>query len=386
MKAMDRSPCAHRKASPAIAGSAGWQTVLLGLLLLACRARAGWTSMYIFGDSLSAVAGGGTQYPPPPGASAANYWNGRFSNGQVWVEYLAAEQGIPFNTNNDFSNFGDASDEAYQNITAGNYYPPPDVATSLCVYWTACSDCFLLAYFDATNSWTNDINLVMESVSASVEALYSQGTRTLLLPNSVDVSRVPFFNYALGALSGNTNDIPALLAAIQVGVPQYNAALASTIATLRSNCPNLTIYAPDFYTQFNFVLNHPASYGLTVTAVDALEDTNLTDKSFAGPGANYLFWDYLHPTTKVHAFVADYAQQAIAPLLINRLARAGASNRLDLANLPLGRTGSLQSSTNLAQTNWTTRATVAVTNLNQTVFIPTNGLGNPIFFRLNFPP
>ena len=383
---MDRSQLAHRRGLTAASVSAPWLAAVFVALLLACPARAAWTSMYIFGDSLSAVAGGGTQYPPPPGASAANYWNGRFSNGQVWVEYLAAEQGIPFNTNNDFSDFGDTSDEAYQNITAGNYYPPPDVATSLYVYWTACSDCFALAFFDGTNSWTNDINLVMESVGESVEALYSQGTRTLLLPNSVDVSSVPFFNFALGTLSGNTNDIPALLAAIHASVPLYNTALASTIATLRSNCPDLTIYAPDFYTQFNFVLNHPAAYGLTVTTVDALEDTNLTDKSFTGPGANYLFWDYLHPTTKVHAFVADYAQQAIAPLLINQLTRAGASNRLDLANLPLGRTGSLQSITNLAQTNWTTRAPVTVSNLNQTVFIPTNGLGNPVFFRLNFPP
>ena len=81
--------------------------------------------------------------------------------------------------------------------------------------------------------------------------------------------------------------------------------LATAIGQLRAQYPDLTIYAPDFYTQFNFFLSHPEIYGITTTGIDALEDPALTDKSFNGPGANYLFWDYLHPTTKVHAVYGD---------------------------------------------------------------------------------
>jgi phospholipase/lecithinase/hemolysin len=359
--------------------------VVISVLSLAFPARAAFSSMYIFGDSLSAVSGGGRQYPPPPGSSTANYWNGRFSNGQVWVEYLAALQGITFNTNNDFSNFGDDSGEVYQNIVAGNYYPPPDIATSLYVYWSACSDCFVLALFTGTNSWANDIAIEMTNVTASIGVLYNQGMRSLVLPNSVDVSLVPFFTHTLGLLLP-TNQIPALLAATHTNVIQYNMVLASNINTLRAQYPKLTIYAPDFFTEFNTIITHPATYGFTQTNIDVLEDPNLADKSFNGAGTNYFFWDYLHPTTKLHAFVANFVQQSMTPMMIRRLASEGAGNRLELGNLPLGRTGKLEICTDPGLTNWRTHSSILVTNVTQTLVVPTNGLGSRCFFRLNFSP
>jgi len=345
--------------------------------------------MYVFGDSLSAVSGGGTQYPPPPGTSVDNYWNGRFSNGRVWVEYLAGLQGISLNTNNDFACFGDGSPSIYRTLVMGNYYPPPDLATSLCIFWPACSDCFALVLFAGTNSWSPYFPEMVTNVTASVGLLYSQGMRTVLIPNSVDVSLVPFFTYTLDALGIGAvapNGISSL-AAIRTGVIQYNAALATAIGQLRAQYPDLTIYAPDFFTQFNFFLSHAGIYGITTTSIDALEDQALTDKSFTGPGADYVFWDYLHPTTKVHQYMATVAQQAMSSLMIGRLSLQDASYRLDLANLPIGRTGTVESTSNLVpQTTWTPCASILVTNTTQTVLISTNGLGSRCFFRLNFPP
>jgi phospholipase/lecithinase/hemolysin len=361
---------------------------LLAARTLTLQARAGFSSMYVFGDSLSAVSGGGTQYPPPPGISADNYWNGRFSNGQVWVEYLAALQGITFNTNNDYSNFGDATSEVYYNMIYGNYYPPPDLATSLCVYWSACSDCFMLALFVGTNSWAADIPDAMSDLNASVGLLYTQGMRTLLLPNSVDISLTPFFTHTMSELGVfPTNGLQSLLASLQTNVIQYNADLAAAIGQMRAQYPGLTIYAADFYTEFNSFISQAGAYGVTTTNIDALEDPALEDKSFNGPGANYLFWDYLHPTTKVHSFVANYAQQLITPARIRRFSSQGANIELDLENLPIGRVGALESKTNLmTQPNWTAHASILVTNSTQTVFVSTNGLGGGRFFRLNFPP
>src|ERR1017187_6221066 len=101
---------------------------LTAVRLLTLQTGAAFSSMYVFGDSLSAVSGGGTQYPPPPGASGDNYWNGRFSNGRVWVEYLAGLQGISLNTNNDFACFGGGSGSIQKTLVAGNFYPPPNFA------------------------------------------------------------------------------------------------------------------------------------------------------------------------------------------------------------------------------------------------------------------
>lgn len=367
---------------------------LLWLLLWAPNGLAGYTSIYVFGDSLSATAGSDMlPYPFSPGVTGANYWDGRFSNGQVWVEYLAALQGVPFDTNNNYSYFGGASPLAYNNIVAGNYFPPADAATSLYIIWSACSDCFVLSLFDFTNSWTVpmlggvDIAYAMESVSNSVTALYGQGVRTLILPNSVDVTKVPFFVYgATNLLTSDTTLLAQVITNIQAQIPIYNAALAATVTQLRSQYPDLTLYAPDFYGQFNFIYSHPDIYGVTNVAIDALEDPAVIDKSFTGPGANHMFWDYLHPTTMVHAAVANYVQQIISPMRINAFERQGSSLRFDLTNLPLGRTGLLESTTNILSPGaWTTCAPVVVTGTTQTVFISTNGMGTSCFYRLDFP-
>ena len=305
------------------------------------EAGAGFSSMYVFGDSLSAVSGGGTQYPPPPGASADNYWNGRFSNGRVWIEYLADLEGIRFDANNDFCLFGGVSYEVYETIVYGNYYPPADIATSLYVMWSACSDCLELGPTAPAATISN----VMSQVTLAVGLLYGQGMRTLLLPNSVDITLTPFYNFTMPALGIYTGNLPTMLAGVRATVTDYNAALAATISQLRAQYPNLTIYAPDFYSQFNYGLSNPEIYGPLKPGLDALEDPALTDKSFDGPGANYVFWDYLHPTTKVHAFMASFAAQALAGPMFQQISLQGGSLRLELANLPVGRTGTLESRT-----------------------------------------
>ena len=275
---------------------------LIAVRLLTLQAWAGFSSVFVFGDSLSAISGGGTQYPPPPGTSVDNYWNGRFSNGRAWVEYLADLQGITLNTNNDFSWFGGGSGSIQKTLVSGNFYPPPDFAKALCIFWPACSDCFALTLLAGTNSWSPTLADFGSYETATVGLLYTQGMRTVLIPNAVDISVVPFFTHTLETLGIGTiaaNGIPSL-ATIHTNVIQYNAALATAIGQMRAQYPDLTIYAPDFFTQFNFFLSHPEIYGITTTSIDALEDQGLTDKSFNGPGANYVFWDYLHPTTKVH--------------------------------------------------------------------------------------
>jgi thermolabile hemolysin len=345
--------------------------------------------MYVFGDSLSALSGGGTQHPPPPGASVDNYWNGRYSNGRVWVEYLADRLGISFNTNTDFARFGNGSPSVYRTLIYGNFYPPPDLGTSLCVYWPACSDCFALAIYGGTNDWSSTFPEFVSTLTNTIGLLYSEGMRTVLIPNSVDVSLVPFFTHTLASLGAGAiapNGVPSQ-AAIHAGVIQYNAVLATAIGQMRAQYPSLEIYAPDFYTQFSYGLSHPDLYGLTKVNIDALEDPALTDKSFDGPGADYVFWDYLHPTTKVHSFMAAFAAQAFAGPMFQQLSVQGGSLRLDLADLPMGRTGTLETKTDLVtQTAWTTWGSFSVTNSSQTVFVATGGLGNRRFFRLSFPP
>lgn len=166
----------------------------------------------------------------------------------------------------------------------GNYYPPADISTSLYVFWSGSSDCFLMTFQYGTNAWTEGISNAMVNVSAVVDVLYSQGVRTLILPNSVDISKVPFFHYTANTLGADTNEVALDLVNIRAQVPVFNAALAATVDQLRAKYPALALYAPDFYSQFNFLFTHPAQYGVTKTDIDALEDPSLAGKSFNGPG------------------------------------------------------------------------------------------------------
>ena len=74
-----------------------------------------------------------------------------------------------------------------------------------------------------------------------------------------------------------------------------------------------------------------------------------------GPGTNYIWWDDEDPTAKVHEVMADVAQQLISPVRITNLTLLNGSNRLDVANMPIGLNGFVDGSTNLVLANWTTQ-------------------------------
>ena len=143
--------------------------------------------------------------------------------------------------------------------------------------------------------------------------------------------------------------------------------------------PGLRLYPLDANTLFARLISSPATFGITVTTNGALEDPNLTDKSFTGPGANYLFWDTLHPTTKVHALIATLAYQGVGVQL--NLARNGTNFNLTVLNLEPGLPYYIQSSTNLSL--WSDTQTLTAASTNATVVV-TNGPGTKTFYRVRY--
>ena len=74
-----------------------------------------------------------------------------------------------------------------------------------------------------------------------------------------------------------------------------------------------------------------ALYGFTVTTNGALEDPHLADKSFNGPGADYVFWDDVHPTTKFHALMSATAYACVGVEM--NLTRNGSNLNLNVSHL-----------------------------------------------------
>ena len=110
-------------------------------------------------------------------------------------------------------------------------------------------------------------------------------------------------------------------------------------------------------------------------------DPALADKSLNGPGANYIFWDYLDPTARTHVVLAEVTQQLLSPVRISGLSAVNGGNNLEIANIPIGRNGLVERSSNLL--TWTLSQSFNSTNAAQTIFVPAT---DPFaFYRLRFP-
>ena len=351
---------------------------MVGVLLfgpVVFPAQAAFTSLYIFGDTVSTTTDG-------PGD--ASYYLKSYSNGRVWVEVLAQQQGLTYYSNKNLSYYDHNSADL---VTEVNSFSTPTNATNaLFVVWVNDADFVadILNYSPYTSNniaaWNNAINQTLANHFKVITNLYfAKSVRTLIMPNAVDITKVP----------GYVNLTSAEKNFIRQRVIAFNAAFTNTLNRARTNCPAIKIYVPDVFALLDNVLAHPANYGLINAldsngqSIDALADPALSNKALNGPGTNYIFWDTLDPTAKFHSVMADITQQLISPVRISQLTAFNGSNRLDMANVPIGQNGLVIGRTNLVLGNWTTNPTFVSSNTTQTVFVTNSG---PMqFYRLKFP-
>ena len=343
---------------------------------VALTANADYTSLRVYGDSLSC-----TTNNPSAGPS---YYGQRYSNGRVWVEVLAQLQGLTFSNSLNNSYYGNYSTNILNTVKAAA--APQDSNTTLVVVWANNADLFDLAQYTTTTltTWTNTIKQSQTNHYSIITNLYAKGIRTLVMPNVVDLSTIPQCNHSSG---GYTNTIHQKCLA-------YNAAFTNTLNRAKADCPGLVIYSPDFYTLLTNLFAYPSDYGVTnalfnyggiIASVDAINGLGGSPLVTSNPGTNYIFWDPFNPSAKVHNWMASLAQQLISPVNIGQIVPFNGSNRLDIVNVPVGLTNGclVLGRTNLTAGNWTTNLVFTSTNISQSVFVP--GSGPQWFYRLSFP-
>ena len=150
-------------------------------------AQAAFTSLYVFGDGVCTTTNG-------PGGSY--YYGKRYCNGQVWVEVLAQRQGLTYESNKNWSYYGHYTSQLVTNV---NNFAAPDASNALFVVWCADADFVWNVQNYGTNmtQWTNAINQSLTNHFKAITNLYhAKGARTLIMPNAVDLTKVPFYlNY-----------------------------------------------------------------------------------------------------------------------------------------------------------------------------------------------
>ena len=329
----------------------------------ALTAAPAFNAIYAFGDSLTDTG----NVPAEP----VLHYQGRWSNGPLWVEYLSSRLGLSYNPSNNFARSGAQADDAFVQVT--NFMPNVDVSSALFVVWAGGND-FLQEYdtywFDDA-AWNQHIAYAVSNLSNAVVNLQSKGARFVLVPNTVDVTKIPLINYLPGLL----------LDYLQGKVTKFNRDLETALSALQRNFPSLTVYRFDVFANVNALLKNASTYGFTETTKDAFSDVSLLDKRLDGPGARYVFWDPIHPSTKTHAIAADWFQSVVAPMTPRLTFKPGPTKlQLSLGQVHVTQSYTLQQSTNL--TTWSDLQTYLCVATNQLVEV-TNA-SPKVFFRLKW--
>jgi phospholipase/lecithinase/hemolysin len=357
--------------------------LLLALLLVmlpVSRAIAAYSSLYVFGDGVCATNDPTAEIDPL-------YYGKRNCNGRVWVEVLWQWQGLAFDDAKNKSKFGHTSDEVVAETTNLTW---ADAATALFVIW--CNDADLVEYTqdhpppkhgytsaDISN-WTIFIDAAVSRHVEAVTNLYNKGARAVVMPSAANIMAVPAYNdFDLGDKTF-----------VRDRVMQFNVAFETAMADLAADIdmPGLTIYRPDTFTFFEQVLANPGNYGLVnpYPLNSARWDLPNPNKQY-GPGINYVFWDDFHPTAAFQMHLAAFFQQIISPPKVNSITLSGGNVHLQVANIPMGRAGSVQGSANLLPP-WQPDAAILepfVVGGNTPKTISFAASGPKRFYRVGFP-
>jgi len=291
--------------------------LLAALAPSALAAQGPFSSLTFFGDSYSDTGNaflltGGTQPPSPP------YALGRFSNGPVYVDYLAARLGRP----------GDAAPAFVTRAARGNYAVaaartqdipglPIGTQTQVGAYLTR-PGAAPGARTDPTGLYTlfaggNDLrdagtlsDATARQVAATAAASRVVEQAGLLAASGAGTVMV----FSLGGLGAAPEAlaIPGRPSVLDALTGTFNRTLAEGVAGLQLALPGTTFLNFRLDNLFANVLRDARTggrrYGLTNGTTPCLSP-------FAPPGAPScdvsLFADDLHPTTRAHQLVADAA-------------------------------------------------------------------------------
>jgi len=256
-----------------------------------------FSRIVVFGDSLSDTGNfyhltGGLEPPPP-------YAGGRFSNGPLWIEYLAAALGMQLNQEDNYAVAGATTGHANSNDgLAGLEFPglqdqlaeflqshqaggaDPD---ALYVVWAGAND-----FFVTLAGGGSPVDLISHGVANTgfaVQQLRSAGAQQILVLNVPDLGLTPY-----GLASGMGPEITRLAAT-------YNQVLETTLQALAdAGIPTIRV---DAFATLQAMVDFPVEFGFT----------NVTEPFLlvGGDPAEFVFWDAVHPTTRGHQVLADEA-------------------------------------------------------------------------------
>ncbi len=280
----------------------------------------------VFGESTSdtgnvfdlyqeAIDGGATELEGIP-PNAPGYFQGRLSNGPVWVERLAdlLQLPTPLPSRLGGSNYAYAGAKTgfgtnpRVNLLTGAPLPGPEVprigsqidafladnpqgfnADQLVVIWGGAND--LRDIQDPA-----EVLQIVGNLENHIRTAAANGAEHILVPDQLNAAAAPFFAAA-------PLELREQIAQVVVLLNLFIQAMVNDV----SNDPTVdaTIYKLNTYIVGQVVLAIPDFYGFTDTTrpgvlVDPTSDT-------------FVFWDTIHPSRRAHTIIGNVAAKLVAP-------------------------------------------------------------------------
>lgn len=318
------------------------RTTFLGALTLmfaSLQTQAAFSSLYVFGDSLSdngnvfAALGGQTTNPPFTDLIPSKAYASRtFSNGPVWVNLVddvlvggtvmpsllggtnfafgGARTGVLTGVSTDIIPTLQQQADAAVSVSGGNL--PTD---ALYVVWGGANDVRAAVEFGQNpQAALQVIADGVENLGEIIDTLAQHGAQKFLVPNVANLGLTP-----VAAAGGQI---------VQVGsttlAETFNFSLTQLLPGL-ANTLNIDIITVDVFSLGTAVVANPGDFGFT-NATDPCHFAN------GGQGCTnpdeFFYWDGLHPTSQAHRGLADAFLSAVPvpaalPLLLSAIAALG---------------------------------------------------------------
>lgn len=278
----------------------------------------GFSAIYAFGDSLSDA--GNDSVATLGLLPSAPYSDGRFTNGNVWVQDVAQNLGLPAVKPSLLGGTDYAYGGATTGTTAAHTANPTDLPsqlaqfiantptpspTALYTVWAGSNDVLDIANSGETAAQQQaSVRQAVANETAFIGGLVAHGAKNLVVMDVPDLGKTPYETAR-----------PATDAASSALAQTFNADLGAALQQIVATTGVKVDYV-DTYSLLDQAIANPSAYGFTnVTQpvwTGTLTNPNSGTLAATGGAQNgYLFFDSLHPTAAGHALLAAAVTQSL---------------------------------------------------------------------------
>lgn len=292
-------------------------TTIFIMLFSTWLSAANVNKVVVFGDSLS-DNGNLFHYMKEQLPMSPPYYEGRFSNGPVWIELLVNSSFAHDKKSHllDYAFGGAGVSEDPDNLFSLHKQVDSYLLThndkaesdSLFAVWIGSNNYLALPEDEA-----NTVKEVNDGISKELQRLVDHGAKYILVANLPDLGHVP---------AAKDFDEPELLSRLSKA---HNEELERHMGDLKVKNPSIEWVFFDVYTEVNDMMNYPGSFGFTNVTDTCYEAAAqepshkmalriaaaVQSKYTANACDGYLFFDPVHPSIIAHKIMAKRTREML---------------------------------------------------------------------------